>query len=340
MTEPKPAGEPGLGLEEIQQLIFSFIPSRVLAAGVQFGVFAQIAAGRQTPEEIAQAAGTSRRGTRMLLDALVAAELLTKNGRQYRLTPGAAQYLVPDSPDYVGGMMEQDASWLPWNHLAEAVRSGKPHLEVEQQQNAEAFFPRLVRTLHVFNREPARRAAAALGAAEAADGRRVLDVACGSGVWGIAFAEAHPQTRVTAQDFPGMLEETRQYLKRHGVEGRYDFLPGDLKQAGFGRDRYDVALLGNIAHSEGERSTRDLFRRLFPALRKGGRIAIVDMIPHDDRSGPPFPVFFALQMLLHSEQGDTYTLAEYSAWLREAGFARVETADIGSHSPLIVGHRG
>ena len=63
---------------------------------------------------------------------------------------------------------------------------------------------------------------------------------------------------------------------------------------------------------------------------------MIDMVPNDERTGPPFPVIFALNMLVHTAEGDTYTLAEYRAWLQEAGFAKVETADIGSHSPLIV----
>ena len=46
-----------------------------------------------------------------------------------------------------------------------------------------------------------------------------------------------------------------------------------------------------------------------------------------------------LDVLVNTELGDTYTLAEYTQWLNEAGFPRVETADIGSHSPAIIGHR-
>ncbi|HEY3236878.1 MAG TPA: class I SAM-dependent methyltransferase, partial [Polyangiaceae bacterium] len=244
-------------------------------------------------------------------------------------------YLVRESPDYMGALMEHDDFWEAWGHLPEAIRSGQPLHRVETQDAAEQFFPILVRMLHALQRDRARQAAQALGAGK--KGLRVVDVACGSGVWGIAIAEANPEARITAQDFPAMLPVTQEYLKRHGVEERYDFLPGDLKQVDFGNDRYDLALLGNIVHSEGERSSRELLQRLYRALRSGGRVVIIDMIPNDDRTGPPFPVFFALNMLLNTEQGDTFTLAEYTRWLNEAGFARVETADIGAHSPLIIG---
>ncbi|HJT75761.1 MAG TPA: methyltransferase, partial [Gemmataceae bacterium] len=287
--------------------------------------------------DVARAAGASERGTAMLLDALVGLRLLTKAGGRYRLTPLSAQYLVRESPDYLGAMMEDDTLWESWTKLTDAVRTGRPPRRVEQQAEAERFFPILIRSLHVMNREPARQTAAALGAGTTRHGLRVLDVACGSGVWGLAFLEADPQARLTLQDFPAVLEHTRGYLERAGFLDRCDFLPGDLKRVDFGTDRYDVALLGNIVHSEGEASSRDLFARLYRALKPGGAVAVIDMIPNEERTGPPFALIFALNMLVHTEAGSTYTLSEYTRWLQGAAFRRVETADIGSHSPLIIG---
>ncbi len=324
-------------VQKLTQLHFSFAPSRILTVGLQFRVFSHIAAGHTTAAAIAKAAGASERGMRMLLDALAGLELLIKKDGHYMLTPVAERYLVRESPDYAGYIMESDSLWEAWSRLADCVRTGKPCQAVNQQQRAEEFFPVLVRGLHVTNREPARRLALALAGDHSHGGQiRVVDVACGSGVWGIAVAETHPHAQLTAQDFPKVLELTRQYLRQHGVEDRYDLLPGDLKEVDFGENRYDVALLGNIVHSEGERASRQLFKRLARALRAGGRIAIMDMLPSDDRSGPPFPLFFALNMLVNTDAGDTYTLAEYTDWLKDAGFATVETADIGSHSPAII----
>lgn len=335
--EPMQQKDAGLNPEPLLQLSFSFAPSSILSAALELGVFTHIAAGSRTVAEISQAAKASGRGTRMLLDALVALQLLGKAGERYELTPLAAEFLVRGGQHYVGEMMESKMLSEAWGHLAEVVRTGKPVREVEAKDVAEDFFPMLVRGLHVFNTGPARRAAEVLGAGTTHRGLRVVDVACGSGIWGIAIAEADKEARVTAQDFPALFETTRHYLDRHGVADRYDFLPGDLKEVDFGEGRYDLALLGNIVHSEGEESSRDLFRRLHRALRPGGRVVVIDMVPNDERTGPPFPLFFALNMLVNTQVGDTYTLAEYTAWLNDAGFNRVETADIQSHSPLIIG---
>ncbi len=326
-------------MQRLLQLQFSFAQSRILTTALQLRVFSHIAAGNGTCAAIARAAGASERGTRMVLDALVALDLLDKKDDAYTLPSFSANHLVRESPDYMGYIMESEALWTAWNHLTESVRTGKPYVAIDQEREAEEFFPVLVRGLHVTNREPARRLAEALGAGRSRRGLRVLDVACGSGVWGIAVAQADPETRLTAQDFPAMLELTRQFLDRHGVTARCDFLPGDVKSVDFGEARYDLVLLGNIVHSEGERSARDLFKRLHRALRPGGRIAILDMIPNSNRTGPLFPLLFALNMLVNTDDGGTYTLAEYTQWLNAAGFHQIETVDIGSHSPAIIATR-
>jgi ubiquinone/menaquinone biosynthesis C-methylase UbiE len=327
-------------------MAFSFIPARILTTALQLGVFSHLAAGKKTAEEVARAAAASERGMRMLLDALAACQLLTKRDAHYELTPLAARFLVREGPDYLGLLMEQDDLWESWGHLTDVIRSGQPLHRVEAQELAEQFFPILVQTLHVLHRERARSMAQALGIGDAPRNEmtgarvpRVIDVACGSGVWGIAVAEADRAARVTAHDFPAMLAVTRNYLKRHGVERQFDFLPGDLKTTDFGREQYDLALLGNILHSEGEESSRSLLRRVHGALHPGGRVVIIEFLPNDDRTGPPFPIFFALNMLLNTERGNTFTLAEYTRWLRDAGFARIETADFGSHSPLVIGYK-
>ncbi len=328
-----------LNPEQLMQMSMSYTSSRVLAVGVQLQVFSHIAAGRHTAAAIAKAAGASERGMRMLLDSLASLQLLTKSGAQYRLTGPTEKYLVQTSPDYLGAVMEDNTLWETWGHLVEAVKTGKPPRRVERQAEAEKFFPVLIRSLHVMHREPARRAAQALGAGVSRKGLHVLDVACGSGVWGIAVAQADPAASLTLQDFPGVLEHTRGYAEREGVADRCTYLAGDLKQVDCGAEKYDVALLGNIVHSEGEASSRDLFRRLHRALRPGGQLVVIDLLPNEERTGPAWPVIFALNMLVNTETGDTYTLSEYTQWLKEAGFTWVETADIGSHSPLVIAAR-
>jgi ubiquinone/menaquinone biosynthesis C-methylase UbiE len=338
---PESSQAPALDPAPLMQMSFSFAASRILSTAVQLDIFSHIAAGARTNAEIARAAIASERGTRMLLDALRGFELLTKHKDAYALSPIAAKFLVRESPDYMGAFLENDEHWEGWSKLPEAVRRGTPIHAVFDPAEAERFFSMLTRTLHVQNRLPSQRLARILGAGSKHQGLRVLDVGCGSGVWGIAIAEADSAARVTAQDLPKVLEQTRRYLERHGVASRYDFLPGDLHKVAFPAGKYDIALVGHIVHGESEADARRLFKRLQPALKPGGRLAIIDMIPNDERSGPPFPLIFALNMLVHTHGGDTYTFGEYKKWLTEAGFSSVEMADFGDRSGVaaIIAHK-
>ena len=325
------------------QMHMAMAASRVLSTALQLRLFSHLAAGHETADALANAAGTSRRGTRMLLDALVALGLLGKTGARYMLPPASRAYLVRESPDYVGALMESEDLWNAWSGLPDAVRTGRPVTSVERQERAEAFFPILIRSLHVANRAPAHRLAAVLGAGTRPQGLRILDVGAGSAVWSIALAEADTKARVTAQDFPGVLKETARFVAQHGLTERFDYLAGDLNSVDFGVNRFDVIVLGNIVHSEGEVSSRRLFQRLAVALDTAGRLAILDFFPNEERTGPPPAVLFALNMLVNTENGDTFTLSQYRNWLEEAGFAAIETVDIGEQggmpAPAIIATR-
>lgn len=336
MASPHLGAGAALDPQAIQQMWFAFAPSCVLLAGVQLDVFSHLAAGNGTAAEVARAAGATERGTRMLLDALAGLALLSKQDGRYELAPLAAEYLVRGGPNYVGSVLETNYLMDSWSRLADTIRTGRASHRLEGQRDAERFFPVLIRSLHVMNRQQSRRLAAALGTGTTRQGLHVLDVACGSGVWGIAIAEADPRSRVTANDFPAVLETTREYLRRHDVERQFDFIPGDLKEADFGESRFDLAVLGNVLHTEGKASSRDLLRRVGRALKPGGRVVVLEMVLNDERTGPPFPLLFALNMLVHSTEGDTFTLAEYMDWLKEAGFNKVETVEIGGPSPAII----
>jgi ubiquinone/menaquinone biosynthesis C-methylase UbiE len=336
----KPAQEMTLDPLPLAQMSFSFAPARILLTAVQLGVFSQMADGPLTAAEVARATQASERGIRMLLDALSSFELLAKHDGTYSLSPLAATFLVRERPDYIGAFWETDGLWEGWSHLTEAVRSGKPVHPVFEPGEAEKFFSVLTRTLHVQNRLQAQRLAQALGVGASHRGLRVLDVGCGSGVWGIGVAEADPETRVIAQDLSQVLAQTKKYVESCGLASQYDYLPGDMHQVEFPAGQYDLVLLGHIIHGENEASARKLLGRLRGALKPGGRLAIIDMIPNNERTGPPFPLIFALNMFLHTENGGTYTFAEYSKWLTEAGFSRVERKEIAERSGVaaIVAH--
>jgi ubiquinone/menaquinone biosynthesis C-methylase UbiE len=177
--------------------------------------------------------------------------------------------------------------------------------------------------------------AAELGVAEATRPISVLDLAAGSGVWGIALAEASARVTVTAVDWPAVLPVTKRVAEKHRVLERFRFVEGDLHAADFGRG-HAIATLGHILHSEGEQRSRKLLRKTYNAMEPGGTIVIAEFIADEDRCGPAGALLFAITMLVNTEAGDTFTFREMSGWLRDAGFADVRKLHAPGPAPLIL----
>ena len=326
--------------ERISQLAWGYAPPLILEAAVQVRVFDLLDAGPKSASEIAAQTGASPRGARMLLNALVGLELLAKKGDAYALTPESAAFLVSTKPEYRGGMLRHGSTQLipHWLKLTEAVRTGKPPISVNQQDTGGDFFREFVEDLFPMGYPSAKVLADHLLAKAPAGPYAVLDLAAGSGVWSIALAEKSPKVQVTVVDWPAVIPVAQKVTARRGVGDRYRYVAGDLLEADFGTG-HQAATLGHILHSEGERRSRALLKKTFAALAPGGVIAISEMTPNEDRSGPLFALIFALNMLVHTDAGDTFTFGEISAWLREAGFGNPRQLDIPGPSPLILADR-
>ena len=141
---------------------------------------------------------------------------------------------------------------------------------------------------------------------------------------------------MTTVDFPEMTPITRGFAEKLGVAGRYEYHEGDMRQVDFGQDFYDLVILGHIIHSEGEKHGKELIRKSYAALRPGGKLLIAEFVPNDARTGPSMPLLFGLNMLLQTEEGNVFTLREYRAWLKAAGFRKVTTVPVPAPSPLIL----
>jgi 3-hydroxy-5-methyl-1-naphthoate 3-O-methyltransferase len=141
--------------------------------------------------------------------------------------------------------------------------------------------------------------------------------------------------RVTAVDWQGVLPVTRKNAGRFGLADRFSFVEGDLLEADFGCG-HSVATLGHILHSEGVERSRKLLKRTFAALGSGGVIAIAEFLVNQDRKAPLGGLIFAVNMLVNTDAGGTYSVEEIGGWLGEAGFINVRTLPAPGPSPLIL----
>jgi ubiquinone/menaquinone biosynthesis C-methylase UbiE len=335
---------PGPRPERILAYAWTFASSRALASALESSLFTRIARGSATAAELSHAAGASERGTSMLLDALVAMGLVAREGSgtaaRHALAPDADAFLVEGREGYIGDfVLMHDRLVRPnWDRLAECVRSGEPVAAVDRPEEGDALWQELVGTLLTVNRAAAHAAAEELARLHAGP-LRILDVAAGSGVWGIAAARARPDVRVVAFDLASTLEITRRTVEREGLAERIELAAGDLREADLGREAYEAAILGHILHSEGPEHSRRLLAKVARALVPGGTVVIAEFVPDPDRGGPLLPVLFALNMLVHTSEGTTFTLRELEGMLGEAGFDEVRTLPAPAPSPLVLATR-
>src|SRR6266487_2818130 len=324
--------------ERLQQLGFAYAPPLIISAAVSNKVFDALESGAKTVEQVSKQTGASVRGLRAIMDALVGLELLKKDRKgKYSLTPESEAFLISNKPGTVAGFF---SSILPqlnsrWLRLSDAMRDGRPVVAVNQETEGTEFFSELVENIIPMSYPGAQKLGDHLKLAKAKNDVRVLDLAAGSGIWGIALSQKSPRVRVTAVDWAGMIPTTKRITEKFGVRDRFDFVEGDILDANFGSG-YDVATLGHILHSEGEERSRELLKKTFRALKSGGTIAIAEWLVDDDRTKPLPSLMFDVQMLVNTEKGDTFSFNEIKGWLQEAGFKKVRKLQAPGPSPLIL----
>jgi cyclopropane fatty-acyl-phospholipid synthase-like methyltransferase len=167
---------------------------------------------------------------------------------------------------------------------------------------------------------------------------RMLDVGGGSGAYSIAFASAKENLQVDLLDLAEVLPITQGHIASAGLAGRIRTRPGDLRAGQLGAG-YDLVLVSAICHMLGADENRDLVKRCFQALAPKGRLVIQDFILEPDKTAPKSAALFALNMLVGTQGGSTYTEAEYADWLGEAGFDDVRHVRLPGPSGLIIGRR-
>ncbi len=324
--------------ERLMQFGFAYAPPLIITAAVSNKVFDSLESGSKTVDQISKETGASARGLRMLMNALVGLELLKKDRHQkYSLTPESAAFLVSNKPGALAGFFRLNVTQLvsKWLQLGDVVRTGRPAQAVNQEGEGTEFFSGLVENIIPMSYATAQTLADHLKLAKAKNEVRVLDLAAGSGIWGIVLAQASARVRVTAVDWAGMIPTTKRITQKFGVGARFKFIEGDLLEADFGSG-YDIATLGHILHSEGEERSRQLLKKTFRALKSGGTIAIAEWLVNDERTQPLPPLMFAVQMLVNTEKGDTFSFNEIKSWLEEAGFKKVRKLEAPGPSPLIL----
>ncbi|HUI65211.1 MAG TPA: methyltransferase [Bacteroidota bacterium] len=319
--------------DEIRANAYAFQQSRVLLTAYELGIFSAIDEERCTSAEIARKLGTEARATDRLLNALCAIELLTKKDGRFANTASARKYLSSKSPAYIPSLMHTVHLWDTWSALTNAVRTGRGAPIGAVNDRGDTWLTSFISAMH---ERASRQAPQVISQIDLSGITRVLDVGGGSGAYAMAFARARPSIRSTVFDLPSVVPITRRYIEMEGLAGRVSTSQGDYLRDELG-EGYDLVFLSAIIHSNSPEENRQLMRKCARALTSPGRIVLQDFIMDDDRVHPSHGALFALNMLVGTDSGDTYTEAEVRQWLLEAGFADISRQETPFGTSQIIG---
>ena len=303
--------------EDVLRVSGGFQAPCVLAAGADLGVFGALAGQPMAAEALAGKLGADARATRVILDALAAMGLLMKTASVYALAPGVADTLTDTGRDSVVAMVRHRANCLRrWVQLAEVALSGKPGERRPSIRGAAADTESFIGAMEDVSAPVAARL---VGALAPHTFRHVLDVGGGPATWSIALLRAAPEATATLFDLPDVVPLAERRLREAGLLDRVTLVPGNLYTDPLPAGA-DLAWVSAIIHMNSREQNRELFAKVHAALDDGGQIVVRDVVMDESRVRPVAGAFFAVNMLVATPGGGTYTFAEIRDDLESAGF--------------------
>lgn len=322
------------------ETINAYQRTAAIKAAIELEIFTAIGKTDASAAEIAGRTKAAERGVRILCDFLTMLGFLNKEDDRYSLTPDSAAFLDRNSPTYAGGMLRfllSSEIGGRFDELTDAVRNGGAMDKgtVAPEHPVWLEFARSMVGMVM----PSAQALTEIISLDDSRDTKVLDVSASHGMWGISFAKKHPRAKIVALDWAPVLELTRESAKRAGIENRFSTIAGSAFEVDFGSD-YDLVLAPNFLHHFNIEDCVRFLKKAHGALGRGGRIAIIEFVPNEDRISPPESAGFSLIMLATTPEGDAYTLAELEQMLSRAGFESPEAHPLPPVSTAIIARAG
>lgn len=314
----------------------AFWEARILMTAAEIDVFSLLLDTPKTSEQVSREISSDERATEALLNALVALGLLVKKARAFRVKPGLERALSSSAPETVLPVIQHMAQlWENWGRLTEIVRKGRVGRSIEALERDEEGVRAFIGAMHTIGLGLARGVVTRL---DLSGHRSLLDVGGGSGVYTIAVLQAAREMRATIFDRPLVTEFARQKLAEEGMIDRVRLVNGDFYVDTL-PDGHDLALLSAIIHQNDSEQNLKLYRKLFDALVPGGVVVVRDFVMSEDHTEPPDGAFFAINMLVNTPGGGTYSFEDISKDLEAAGFVEPELLHRGQMDSLVTARR-
>lgn len=321
--------------DAIREMFNGYRISRILLSAFELEFFTVLGREGMTSAALSKRCGTHERSTEMMLNALTSLKLLTKIKGKYYNTPESQKYLDRDSEDYLSGIHHSISLWKSWSTLTEAVRKGSKVAWMEDEKQGQDWLVPFIEAMH----DRARRTAEAIVSRLPLDGIcRVLDLGGGPGTYAMAIVKKNPGITACVFDLPEVTPLTQQYIDREGLTGRVSTHSGDFMNDDIGSG-YDLIFVSAIIHSYSPEENISLIRRCEQATNPGGVIVIQDYIMDEDRISPAEGALFAINMLVNTDSGSTYTESEVAGWMSAAGWSDIQRVESANKTSQMVGRK-
>lgn len=318
--------------ESIRNFANSFKQSRVLLTAIELDIFSVINTHLMFSSEVAKILGTDKRATDRLMNALVALGFLKKLHGKFYNSEAAKQYFIRDKKDYMGNLHHTNHLWDSWSTLTEAVKKGTSVYK-KSDSKRENWRQNFIAAMHYRAQHEAKIIALMI---DFSNVNKMLDVGGGSGAFTYEFISKNPAMKGVIFDLPEIIPMTKKYANECNMIQNIEFIEGDYLNDSIGSG-YDLILLSAIVHINSFEQNRQLIAKCYEALNGGGQIIIRDFIMKDERTEPVNGALFALNMLVGTECGDTYTEEEMKEWFMNAGITKIEKKNTSFGSDFLIG---
>lgn len=320
------AGAPGteaITPEAIFRVASGFMAAKHLFVANEVGLFAGLAAGAATLDELAAKTGIARSRLRVLADATVSLGLVERDGERYRNSAVADEFLSGGGPADLRPFLRfwDRLSYPTWLSFEEAVRTGQGQSSMKLSAEQERIFLEGVEAIQ------AAPASALPAAYDFGAHRRVLDLGGGTGSWLVAILGRYPQLEGTLFDLPEAVGVARPRLAEDPAGSRAKAVDGDFFHDPI-PDDHDVVLIANVIHLFSPEHNLELLRLTREHVNDGARLLLADFWTDPTHTQPPLAALMAGEFLVITGEGDVYSEQEAKNWLTQTGWRALE------HKPL------
>ncbi|MCD6385433.1 methyltransferase domain-containing protein [Candidatus Sumerlaeota bacterium] len=317
----------------IMSVASGFKSSLVLLVANYLGIFEALGREPMTSAALARRLKLNKEATELLLNALAGEGWLRKRKDRFSTPRAIRRYLCKDGSQYIGDILRHNYHLInSWIRLELIVREGRrrhtPKANTKEPQIVDAFIRGMANVSRM-------EIADVLKVVDPRNYKRMIDLGGGPGIAAIEFCRRNPQLSAVVFDYPAVLPIAQEEIEKARLSKRISTVAGDFMED-IPLRGFDLVYLSNIIHAYSLKQNTLIFRRCYKTLVAGGTIAVKDFFLNPDKTTPAGNSLFAINMLVNTPGGRTFTADEIKSALKSTGFKNPRFTWLNPRSALLL----